>query len=96
MQASSGRSFPLSGSAETAPAQLPGPPWEQDCAEPLPRGPRLFKPPDPVPLLLADGWEIPEGELQICRHPDGSQVLLGEGRSGKVLKGIRGGVQVRE
>lgn len=45
--------------------------------------------------LRADDWEIPEAELQICHRPDGSEWLLGEGRSGKVLKGVRGGVQVR-
>ncbi len=40
------------------------------------------------------GWEISSEEIEICRHPDGGVWVLGEGRYGKVFKGLKGGVQV--
>lgn len=40
-------------------------------------------------------WEIPEADIQICKRPDGSDWLLGEGSFGQVFKAIKGGVQVR-
>lgn len=42
----------------------------------------------------SDSWAIPYEDLEISRRPDGSEWLLGEGRFGKVLKGVKGGVQV--
>lgn len=42
----------------------------------------------------SDSWAIPYEDLEISRRLDGSEWLLGEGRFGKVLKGVKGGVQV--
>ncbi len=45
--------------------------------------------------LPAAGWEVASGEIEVCRQPDGSEWLLGEGRYGKTYKALKGSVQVR-
>lgn len=42
----------------------------------------------------AGDWEISPEDIEICRHPDGSEWLLGQGRFGQVCKALKGGVQV--
>lgn len=39
------------------------------------------------------GGHIDASDIVISQHPDGSQILLGAGSSGKVYKGVRSGVQ---
>lgn len=33
-------------------------------------------------------------DVEICRRPDGTEWVLGEGRYGKVYRAVKGGVQV--
>lgn len=47
-----------------------------------------------VPPLRA-GWEVPPQDVKISRAADGEEWLLAQGRSSRVYRGIRGGVQVR-
>lgn len=39
--------------------------------------------------------QIDASDVEVCRRPDGSPWLLGEGRYGRVYKALKGGVQVR-
>lgn len=39
-------------------------------------------------------WEIKEDQIEISKHSDGSDWLIGEGSYGQVYRAIKGGVQV--
>ncbi|KAK9830253.1 hypothetical protein WJX72_010587 [[Myrmecia] bisecta] len=39
------------------------------------------------------GWDIGTGNIEICRRPDGSEWVLGEGSFGMVYRAVRSGVQ---
>lgn len=44
-------------------------------------------------LSCRAGWEVGSEEIEVCKRPDGTEWLLGEGRYGKVYKALKGGVQ---
>lgn len=47
-----------------------------------------------IRIWCCAGWELSPSDIDICTRSDGSKWLLGEGRYGKVYKGVARGVQV--
>lgn len=44
-------------------------------------------------LSQSSSWSIKQSDIEICKDSDGNEIVLGKGGYGKVLKGIRHGVQ---
>ena len=71
--------------------------WPTGCAPGLP--PEVAWLPTAFPCATAPpgraDWAIPSADIELLKQPDGSYCVLGEGRFGRVFKGLKGGVTVR-